>query len=271
METRRSLPSYIGDSDSRISVDSHYSANDEQRQKPVSTRLFTLAMKNKVLIISSSLFLFIISCLILSISLTSSGPRIRRNGVSSSTLEADFLALKIRLPAPAHLDYDPSSFLWDNGRNYGIVIDAGSSGSRIYIYSWLDPALSSHSSSLESAIKLEKADASGSNFELKEEPGISTFSINPKNVGPHLEPLLKFASNTIPLSKQSKTPIFLFATAGMRLVDPGPRSEILQEACRFVKSQYLYYINDCDSHFRVISGELEGYFIIFMNSYSNHL
>ena len=193
----------------------------------------------------------------------------RSNGVSKvhnsgsgdafSSLEAEFLGLKVSIPSTFHPDYDPTSLAWDNGRNYGIVIDAGSSGSRIYIYSWLDPSVSSSSPTRDSTIKIEKADATGSNFELKEEPGISSLSSNPRGVGSHLEPLLAFASKSIPIAKQSTTPVFLFATAGMRLVEPGPQKEILKEACKYVKSSFSYYIKDCDTHFRVISGELEGF------------
>lgn len=219
---------------------------------------FTL-MKNKFkfVVFTSTLFVLILIFGTLAYSITSSTES--KSSESLSLLERDFLSLKTLCPPTDHSDYDQSTLAWDNGRNYGIFIDAGSSGSRIYVYSWLDPSLASHLAS-DSTIKIEKADSAGVNFELKEEPGISAFTSNPSGVGPHLDPLLSFASRTIPNSKQKSTPIFLFATAGMRLVEPGQQNEILKEACRYVKNGYRYFVKDCDSHFRVISGELEGIF-----------
>ena len=163
--------------------------------------------------------------------------------------EQNFLDLKLsQPPPPEELEGEDD---WLRNRQYGIVIDAGSSGSRIYVYSW-------QKKSSNTAIKLEKADEDGKKFELKEKPGISTFAVNPEGAGPHLEPLLKFAYSAIPLHKQSSTPLYLFATAGLRLVEQNQRQEILAAACAYAKKNYLYYIGDCDAHFRVISGELEG-------------
>lgn len=45
----------------------------------------------------------------------------------------------------------------------------------------------------------------------------------------------------------------------MRLVDPIARSEILNVACTFVQTQYAFSTYaGCETHFQVISGELEG-------------
>ena len=181
----------------------------------------------------------------------SSDQIISRPGLEA--VEEQLLALNVPKVLSANgLDLDTE---WDKNRRYGIVIDAGSSGSRIYVYSWIDPL---KSSSLQTAIKIEKSDEKGLNFELKSQPGLSTFSADPSRVGEHLDPLLRFAMKTVPERKRPSTPVYLFATAGMRLVEPEPQKLILSQACSHVKMNYNYYVGDCAAHFRVISGEFEG-------------
>jgi Golgi nucleoside diphosphatase len=84
-------------------------------------------------------------------------------------------------------------------------------------------------------------------------------SSDPSKTGSYLKPLLDFASETIPRSKLSSTPIFLLATAGMRLIDPNAKDQILDNACDTVRKYYKFSTSGgCDRHFRVITGELEG-------------
>jgi Golgi nucleoside diphosphatase len=48
--------------------------------------------------------------------------------------------------------------------------------------------------------------------------GISSFVNDPKKAGSTLEGLLKNATNNVPHDKKSSTPVYLGATAGMRLL-----------------------------------------------------
>ncbi|KAJ1540749.1 Golgi apyrase, partial [Cladochytrium tenue] len=79
------------------------------------------------------------------------------------------------------------------------------------------------------------------------------------NVASYLAPLLSFAQSVVPESQQSRTPIYLLATAGMRLVPEPIRSDLLEMACQITSQRYAFSIEGgCERQFRVISGELEG-------------
>src|SRR5436190_23680549 len=88
--------------------------------------------------------------------------------------------------------------------------------------------------------------------------GISTYANNPSNVGEHLKSLLKYAMRHIPEQKQSSTPLFLLATAGMRLLRHAQQQAILSSACAYTRQHTQFLLPDCDVHFQVISGTPEG-------------
>ncbi|KAJ3416236.1 Golgi apyrase [Chytridiales sp. JEL 0842] len=147
---------------------------------------------------------------------------------------------------------------WSSNRNYGIVIDAGSSGSRILVYSWKDISIQRETGIVQLPT-IDKADRDGKEWHKSIEPGLSSLASNPLETGEYLKPLLDYALSTIPAHKIESTPIYLLATAGMRLIDATARDVILNEACRTVRRHYSFSTSGgCDRHFRVISGELEG-------------
>lgn len=142
---------------------------------------------------------------------------------------------------------------------FGCVIDAGSTGSRVYVYQW--PKRTTSSFTYESPLSLPYTQAAWS---LKVKPGLSSLS-SPNQVDAYLAPLLQFvrinvtqivggSSVLVPAS----TPIFLGATAGMRNKKPSSLRESIMASVRtsFAASGFLF----ADRNARILSGEEEGVF-----------
>ncbi|KAI9244310.1 nucleoside phosphatase family-domain-containing protein [Sporodiniella umbellata] len=151
---------------------------------------------------------------------------------------------------------------WSKNRKYGVIIDAGSSGSRVYVYSWKDHEYAKKAftaDELKNKIStVERADYNGLKWTSREEPGISTFGSKPSEVGEHLDVLLNFAKEVVPENSHGSTPIFLMATAGMRLLPEEQQNELLRSTCRHIKSHSQFFMSNCEEHVKIISGELEG-------------
>ena len=133
---------------------------------------------------------------------------------------------------------------------YSIVIDAGSSGSRVMLYTW--------SKTIAGLPLIQKAGTSDHDWQLKKEPGLSSLSESLPTVAPYLKTLLDFAIERIPPSQHSRASLHLFATAGLRLLPLEIQTKLLHEACSFSKQNYPFKIAACSEHFQVITGEWEG-------------
>ena len=191
-----------------------------------------------------------------------------------------------------------SSDAWLAARRFGIVIDAGSSGSRLQIYSWKDPetVLEEYGDAVRNVLpKVEKGVQVGEEWITKVEPGayscflcpfffrprvsfkwlmlllivvlgLSSFGDNPEGVAGYLGPLIRHARAHIPPSLQSETPLFLLATAGMRLLEPLQQARVLNAACAYLRSASPFRIEPeskdgpCGSSVKIITGEEEGLF-----------
>ncbi|KAI0780527.1 nucleoside phosphatase family-domain-containing protein [Trametes elegans] len=156
---------------------------------------------------------------------------------------------------------------WLASRRFGVVIDAGSSGSRLQIYSWKDARTvrQEHGGdALHVLPEVGKGTENGEEWSLKVEPGLSSFADDVEGIGAYLRPLLEHARTHIPPSLQPETPLFLLATAGMRLLVPEKQAEVLQATCHFLKYHSNFRIDDpspagpCGSSVRIITGEEEG-------------
>ncbi|KAL0096673.1 nucleoside phosphatase family-domain-containing protein [Phycomyces blakesleeanus] len=74
----------------------------------------------------------------------------------------------------------------------------------------------------------------------------------------HLGSLLSFATEVVPEEMRPSTPIFVMATAGMRLLPESEQEAVLGATCGFIRESNTFFMSDCDSHIQIIPGELEG-------------
>ncbi|XP_007898392.1 ectonucleoside triphosphate diphosphohydrolase 8 [Callorhinchus milii] len=130
------------------------------------------------------------------------------------------------------------------GRKYGMVFDAGSTHTSIFLYHW--PADEQNGTGIVS--QLHHCEVNG--------PGISGYAENPPKAGESLRPCLDNVSSYIPVESQKETIIYLGATAGMRLlkIQNETKSDmILEEVSKTIKS-YPFKFQGA----RIISGMEEG-------------
>ncbi len=171
-------------------------------------------------------------------------------------------ALLLAVPGPAVAQSDdPSSF------DYGLIIDAGSSHSGIYIYKW-DSRIGTTTSSSSSSTPIPpfSQPVTQQAWSADNKKAISKFNTNPTQAGASLQPLIAFATGIFTglgitsQQKLSTIPIFLGATAGMRELDLNTREAILTSIRQYLADPATSPFQFQSEWARVISGEEEGVF-----------
>lgn len=165
----------------------------------------------------------------------------------------------------------------DDGQPYDyiVVIDAGSKGSRANVYrtrqfnstsasqvnprSWKESDDETKNAAKLSHVEYPEIVTVNSKDAKKIKPGIADFVNNPKKLRKqYMGKLLKHVLKYIPDDQVYRTPIFLHATGGMRLLKPEDQQRILDEICDYVGSKFDFHLPDCATHINSISGEIEG-------------
>ncbi|KAJ5121228.1 uncharacterized protein N7515_009189 [Penicillium bovifimosum] len=141
---------------------------------------------------------------------------------------------------------------------YGVVLDAGSSGTRVHVYQWLRNPIARQKAGPEELKSLPEIKTKEA-WTKKIRPGVSSFAHKPELIGPdHLAELLDHAKSIIPAEDAKDTPIFLLATAGMRLLGNLERQILLDQICSFARHNSDFLLPDCGAHIQVIPGVTEG-------------
>ncbi|MBA0861602.1 hypothetical protein Goshw_029449 [Gossypium schwendimanii] len=109
-------------------------------------------------------------------------------------------------------------------RNYAVIFDAGSSGSRVHVYCF------------DQNLDLVPI---GSELELFEQlkPGLSFYAKDPQAAAKSLLSLLNKAESVVPLDLRSKTPVRVGATAGLRALEGDAADRILQAVRELLKDR----------------------------------
>ncbi|KAJ0679644.1 putative apyrase [Helianthus annuus] len=127
-------------------------------------------------------------------------------------------------------------------KRYRIVIDGGSTGSRIHVFEY------------SVSDRGPVFDFSGENS-MRVSPGLSAFAEDPVRAGGSVVELLEFARKRIPRESWGETEVRLMATGGLRMLELSVQERVL-EACRTVlRSSGFVFRNDWAE---VISGSDEG-------------
>ncbi|XP_061341767.1 probable apyrase 7 [Gastrolobium bilobum] len=150
---------------------------------------------------------------------------------------------------------------WNQGYGkYYVVLDCGSTGTRVYVYH----ASIQHKryNSLPIAIKslrdgLHKKPSGRAYDRMETEPGIDKLVYNVSGLKGALKPLLIWAKKQIPVHAHKSTSLFLYATAGVRRLPGNDSKWLLDNAWSVLKESPFMCRKDW---VKIISGTEEAYF-----------
>lgn len=132
--------------------------------------------------------------------------------------------------------------------SYGVVVDLGSSGSRGHVFQWTD------------ARDVQQAPGSSPYWFIKVKPGVSSYAEAPEDAALSLVPVLDYCIEQLQSANATleEVPIFLYATAGLRLVGEDAAEAVLEAIRSMVSNDYPFVFED--DWARVIDGSEEATF-----------
>ncbi|KAJ4939983.1 hypothetical protein JOQ06_029415 [Pogonophryne albipinna] len=139
---------------------------------------------------------------------------------------------------------------------YGIMFDAGSTGSRIHIYKFIQ----------KDPVELPVLD---NEMYYAVKPGLSAYKDNPEEGGNTIRQLLKIAKKTVPEEDWRRTPVVLKATAGLRLLPEDKANALLKEVREVFDESPFFVPNNSVS---ILNGAKEGVLAwVTVNFLTGHL
>ncbi|XP_026333109.1 ectonucleoside triphosphate diphosphohydrolase 5-like [Hyposmocoma kahamanoa] len=135
-----------------------------------------------------------------------------------------------------------------SGTYYVVVIDAGSTGSRVHAYKF---SLPRSRLKRDSVRKLRFEDE----LYVARKPGLSSYASNPKKGAESIIELIQKADSFVPKHMRAKTPLIVRATAGLRALPEAVSANLLMQI-RVAIANLGYKIND--NSVNILQGKDEG-------------
>jgi hypothetical protein len=132
---------------------------------------------------------------------------------------------------------------------YGVMVDAGSSGTRAHIYKW---------EATKGIPDVQPAPNSSAGWVHKVKVRLADARDDVKVVATIFDPIIKFATSRIPPQFIAKTRIFVYATAGLRLLSDIDQQRVMAATFDYLAQNSPFKVKL--AHVRVIDGIEEGVF-----------
>ena len=141
--------------------------------------------------------------------------------------------------------------------HYGLVVDAGSSGTRLRIYCWPPPSRGALPR-IADALQLSTAGLGIGDPTLRRRPGLSAFAHSPELALEQVLSLIDEARRWVPQDRSAAALLYVKATAGLRLLPARQAESLLQAVSGGLSNRTRCPFSFVDA--RVISGEEEALF-----------
>uniref|UniRef100_I3IWX2 nucleoside diphosphate phosphatase n=1 Tax=Oreochromis niloticus TaxID=8128 RepID=I3IWX2_ORENI len=139
---------------------------------------------------------------------------------------------------------------------YAVMFDAGSTGTRIHVYTFIQS-------------DLEQLPVLDNEMFHSIKPGLSAYADVPETAGQTVRMLLKVAKRTVPRVEWKRTPLVLRATAGLRLL-PAQKAQALLNQVQHVFDESPFLVSD--DGVSIMNGKKEGLLAwISLNFLTGHL
>ena len=130
---------------------------------------------------------------------------------------------------------------------YAIMMDAGSSGTRAYVYTW---------ETTTGIPDVQPAANKSSQWIIKAPVRLADAAADPSAIAKIFQPIIEYTEARIPKQYIPHTHVYVYATAGMRLLTAPDRERVIEMAFNYLSTKSNYVIKR--QNIKVIDGIEEG-------------